>query len=139
MRESQARRCNYFVLITEPPTDARDYIYFHLALIGFRAPLANHFGWLCSSWPCSVPPALSFLHSTLPFSALHLVPRGCFVTATMVGTPPALTAEGLGVRAPCNVWGGFHRWNCPSLSAILENLSAGPGFATVAFLPSWAV
>lgn len=85
MRESQARRCNYFVLITEPPTDAQDYICFNLALLEWFILLASHFGWLFAPpRPCSGPrPLLSPLRTLC--SERHLVP-GCFVTAPPVGT-----------------------------------------------------
>lgn len=107
VRESQARRCNYFVLITEPPTDARDYICFNLALLEWLILLASHFGWLFA------PPGLAqgsrpLLSPLCTRCSERYLDPGCFVTAPPVGT----TSTG------CLGAGGGTAWQCvgPSLT-----------------------
>ena len=69
MRESQAKRCNYFCVNTEPSTDAWNYI--DCTLIWPRwnpdhPTPARHSGWLAFSLrPCWRPPAFFFLYSGL--------------------------------------------------------------------------
>lgn len=126
MRESQARRCNYFVLITEPPTDAWDYICFNLALLEWLIPLASHFGWLFAPLGLAQAPPSSF-------PTPHPLLRAASCPGVFCDCSPCGHHQHWMLRGPlCNVWAVSYRAVCPSFSA--RNLSAGPGFSTVDIL-----